>query len=213
MTCNSDQEYSDGLCYTKCKTGHKGMGTLCWGNCQGTDGYDCGAFCDGSATQCKDKTMAFLEGGFNVRINGESGMAAYGAPSPQTLLDFASSNIGLAIKLLFDVCPATPSSCWKKAVAKSGSCRSGYTDGGALCWSRCEVNFKDCGAFCASSAVHCAKLTLILIQSGIDTFNSVNDLKSNWNPKAPTFDKVSQLTEFMTAIAGTSRNFDFPICS
>ena len=109
------------------------------------------------------------------------------------------------------VCPAYPSACWKKTTTKSGSCQSGYSDGGLVCWSRCTGSSShDCGAFCASSAVHCAKLTLTFISKGVDTFNSVNNLQSNWNPEAPKLEKAEQLGKFAGEVAKISQDFVFP---
>jgi hypothetical protein len=36
--CSGNQEYDAGLCYAPCKTGHKGVGPVCWGKCP--EGFD-----------------------------------------------------------------------------------------------------------------------------------------------------------------------------
>ncbi len=43
-SCNSNQDYDAGLCYTKCQEGYHGVGPVCWGTCK--PGYiDDGATC------------------------------------------------------------------------------------------------------------------------------------------------------------------------
>ena len=47
--CDYGEEQSDGLCYTKCKDGYKGIATVCWQTCDGD--IDTGATC---MEKCKD---------------------------------------------------------------------------------------------------------------------------------------------------------------
>ena len=102
MTCKSDQEYDAGLCYTKCRAGYKGIGPVCWGSCSGNSNSSrtaCGAFCTSNDQACVTKNKILIEGGINL---GLSGLAAYAAPTPQTITKLVQSNIGLAVELLFD---------------------------------------------------------------------------------------------------------------
>ena len=64
--------------------------------------------------------------------------------------------------------------------------------------------------FCASSAVNCARLTLVFINKGIDAVNSINSFSANWNPKAPTLVKAEQIFTFMDSAAKISQAFVFP---
>ena len=47
VKCNPEKEFQAGLCYPKCDAGFKGIGVLCWSDCQANKNYksDCGLYC------------------------------------------------------------------------------------------------------------------------------------------------------------------------
>lgn len=53
--CGSDEEWSDGLCYKKCRSGYKGEGPVCWQTCDPSQ-FNCAAACAMDEEECGSTT-------------------------------------------------------------------------------------------------------------------------------------------------------------
>lgn len=63
MKCANQLELDGGLCYEMCNSGYRGVGPVCWKNCQGAYGVDCGAFCSVNLSKC---TLTLTEMGMTA---------------------------------------------------------------------------------------------------------------------------------------------------
>lgn len=52
MVCPPEKENRAGLCYNKCKEHFRGIGPVCWGECQAPYSFKCGATCTVSSHGC-----------------------------------------------------------------------------------------------------------------------------------------------------------------
>ena len=102
--CLNNEEFDVRVrrCFPKCRPGYTGIGSVCWGSCpkdSNETATTCGAFCISSKKACFDKNKALVKGGINLGI---SGVSAITAPTLKDIKNLASSNVELAIELLFD---------------------------------------------------------------------------------------------------------------
>ena len=54
MQCETNFTLDAGLCYEKCADNYKGIGPVCWADCQGDYSVDCGVFCSVSKSKCSN---------------------------------------------------------------------------------------------------------------------------------------------------------------
>jgi len=57
------------LCFTPCKTGYKGVGPLCWGQCNGYYGFKCGLLCVENQSECSNFILNLASSAVNDAQN------------------------------------------------------------------------------------------------------------------------------------------------
>lgn len=70
--CRSDQDKDAGLCYSRCKSGYRGVGPVCWGTCPPDMPVNCGAGCAKTTADCvlavTDQVVSVLDVAANVAV-------------------------------------------------------------------------------------------------------------------------------------------------
>jgi hypothetical protein len=56
--CAAGLEYQDGLCYLPCNSNYRGIGPLCWHNCDANNGSECGFSCVSDANVCTNTSLS-----------------------------------------------------------------------------------------------------------------------------------------------------------
>lgn len=188
LGCASDEEYSNGLCYPSCRPGYNGIGPVCWAkSCYGAYNYGCAALCTTDSNQCKSVTQDIVQNSVKLGIDIATTISTLGAnPNYAGLI---SNTAGFTASLINEVCGypnILATHCWKKLNIYTSSlfnCRGS--------------NPVDCGLFCASSQVMCAKVYVTItsnIAGLVSTFNAItNPNKAKDVEKAKSFlDKYPQ---------------------
>lgn len=79
MICAAGKQYDAGLCYKSCKSGHNGVGPICWMTCPGTK-TECGAGCADSGISCITNTAQMVISPVMLALN----IASAGGTSSMT---------------------------------------------------------------------------------------------------------------------------------
>ncbi len=136
--CDDSEDYEDGLCYSKCRDGFKGIGPVCWDRCD--EGWiDDGAFCrktnaceddqDHDGALCYPKCRDGYKGiGPVCWKKCDDGWIDDGATCRKTNACEEDQDHDGAL-------------CYPK-------CRDGYNGIGPVCWKRCSEGWIDDGATC-----------------------------------------------------------------
>ena len=147
-SCPAGMTNEDGLCYTPCTGGYKGVGPVCWQTCA-SDFTDTGAFCQrdtsivsantskcpwynkcGLGSSCSKCPSGYSNDGCTCRRDAQmfyKGSYGRGAGSPMSCNSSLQYDGGLCY---------TP-------------CASGYNGVGPVCWGSCPATYTiDDGALC-----------------------------------------------------------------
>ena len=97
MTCGSNEQKQDGLCYKKCDSDQEGGGPLCWQKCSGSVPTECGAMCTKNASKCASTVGGMVITGLLITIGVALGALAIVATGGAGVA--ASVWIGIVISL------------------------------------------------------------------------------------------------------------------
>ena len=167
MICSDNEDQNVGLCYPKCRNGYNGIGPVCWmHNCPHSMPYRCGLLCTIDKKQCDEFIKSLVGDSFQLILN----IAETGGMNPSRILGVASSVTSIASTLINDVCEGNmklPSFCIKKMSLNNGVFHVAGCTGD---------NSFNCGLFCTSSEVKCAKEKTRLVSFFTGVLSDVSGL-------------------------------------